>query len=87
MGLSQVRESVFTGLPVTSTATERNCGVWVVDTRNGETVGLWRFGGMVQELFDVAVIPAHWPTLVEAGDLTRRSYVLSPETLARLGHT
>ena len=86
VGLSQVRESVFTGLPVTSTAAERNCGVWVVDTRTGETVGLWRFGGMVQELFDVVVVPARWPTLVEAGDLTSRSYVLSPETLARLGH-
>src|SRR5205807_1649865 len=33
VGLSQVRErAVFSGLPITERPTERNCGVWVVDT-------------------------------------------------------
>ena len=65
-----------------ATAAERNCGVWVVDTRTGETVGFLRFDGVVQELFDVQVLPATWPVLVDAGDLTLRAYVL-PESALR----
>lgn len=84
VGLSQVRESVFTDLPITSTAAQRNCGVWVVDTRSGGIVGLVRFSGVVQELFDVALLPALHPTLVEAGDLTRHAFVLSAAGMARL---
>lgn len=82
VGLSQVRESVFSELPITQDSAERNCGVWVVDTRTGETVGFLRFDGVVQELFDVQVLPATWPVLVDAGDLTLRAYVL-PESALR----
>jgi uncharacterized protein (TIGR03032 family) len=82
VGLSQVRESVFTGLPVTESADERNCGVWAVDTRSGEIVGFVRFTGTVTEIFDVQVLPARWPHIGEPGDLTASSFALDPNTIA-----
>jgi uncharacterized protein (TIGR03032 family) len=55
IGLSQVRERVFDGIPVAARA-ERNCGVWLVDVRNGKTIGFIRFEGSVQEIFDVQLL-------------------------------
>jgi uncharacterized protein (TIGR03032 family) len=82
IGLSQVRESVFADLPITQSAAERNCGVWIIDTVTGSVVGLLRFEGVVQEIFDVAVLPqVRWPTLLDKGDLTARSYVVRPQDL------
>ena len=84
VGLSQVRESVFTQLPITEQSAERNCGVWVVDTRNGEIVGFLKFDGVVQELFDVQVLPGKWPVIVDAGPLTQNAFVLSDEGLKQV---
>ena len=86
IGLSQVRESVFKDLPVTQTATERNCGVWAVDTRSGAIVGFVRFDGMVQEVFDVQVLPGHrWPTILQNDhDLTASSFVLPDAALRQI---
>lgn len=83
IGLSQVRESVFKDLPVTQTADERNCGVWIVDTRNGDIAGFVRFEGMVQEIFDIQALPGRrWPTILrEPTDLTASSFVLPDEAL------
>lgn len=82
VGLSQVRESVFTDLPITQQAAERNCGVWVVDTRTGANVGFLKFDGAVQEIFDVKALPARWPTIVDAGELTLSAFVLPDAALA-----
>lgn len=58
VGVSQVRESAtFSGIPLTRTRGERNCGVWVVDLRNGQIVAFLRFEAAVQEIFAVAVLP------------------------------
>jgi len=85
IGLSQVRESVFTGLPITSRADERNCGVWVVDTQTGQIVGLLRFEGAVQEIFDVKVLPGiTWPTIVTDPEVLGSAFILPPDTLSRL---
>jgi uncharacterized protein (TIGR03032 family) len=58
VGLSQVRESaVFSGIPIAERAlAERNCGVWVVDLRSGQTVAFLRFEDAVQEVFAVQVM-------------------------------
>ncbi len=57
VGLSQVRESaVFSGIPVTKHREELKCGVWIVDIRNGQTVGFLRFEDGVQEIFAVQVM-------------------------------
>ena len=86
VGLSQVRESVFKDLPVTQTAQERNCGVWVVDTRSGAIAGFVKFSGVVQEIFDVQVIPGlRWPTILrEPSDLTASSFVLPDDALSQV---
>ena len=81
VGLSQVRESVFTSLPITDQATERNCGVWMVDVRTGDLVGFVKFDGVVQEIFDVRLLPARWPALVPQGDLTQSAFVLPEDAL------
>lgn len=57
VGLSQVRESaVFSGISLTERVSERNCGVWVVDIRSGQTVAFLKFEDAVQEVFAVSVL-------------------------------
>lgn len=84
IGLSQVRDSVFKDLPVTKTRDERNAGVWIVNINTGQIVGFIKFEGVIQEIFDVKLLPgAQWPTIVEPSAATSSVYVLSDETLKR----
>jgi uncharacterized protein (TIGR03032 family) len=84
IGLSQVRESnVFGGIPLTERVAERQCGVYVVDLRNGETVAFLRFEGDVQEIFDVQILPARFPELLElTSPLTGTSFTVPDAALA-----
>ena len=84
IGLSQVRESAtFSGIPLVERLTERTCGVWVVDIRDGRTLGFLRFEEGVQEIFAVQVLPARFPEMLEWGDeRLKHSYVLPDEALA-----
>ncbi|MFP5246207.1 MAG: TIGR03032 family protein, partial [Thermoanaerobaculia bacterium] len=70
VGLSQVRESnIFGGLPLTERVEERQCGIYVVDLRNGETVAWLRFEGTVHEIFDVQLLYGiRYPHIVDLGD-------------------
>ena len=86
IGLSQVRETAtFSGIPITENMEEkeRNCGVWVVDIRNGDIVAFVKFEDAVQEIFAVAVLPgARFPDLVnDDPKITGSSYVLPDEAL------
>jgi uncharacterized protein (TIGR03032 family) len=58
IGLSQVRESVFEGIPLAQrlAPSDRACGVWAIDVRSGQTVAFLKFEGSVQEIFDVQVL-------------------------------
>jgi uncharacterized protein (TIGR03032 family) len=79
VGLSQVRESsTFGDLPLTRRLSERQSGVWMVDLRTGETVGFLQFEDLVQEIFDVALLPgARFPEIAEAtGETVAVSFVL-----------
>ncbi|HWW62725.1 MAG TPA: TIGR03032 family protein, partial [Thermoanaerobaculia bacterium] len=68
IGLSQVRESVFDGIPIAKRG-ERLCGVWLVDLRSGQTTGFLRFEGSVQEIFDVQILPGiRYPDVLEPTD-------------------
>jgi len=86
IGLSQVRESaVFGGLPLLEqlSESERICGVYVVDIRNGSIVAFLRFEGIVQEIFAVTVLPGiTFPDLInEPGETLDLSFVLPEEAL------
>ncbi|MFZ6028135.1 MAG: TIGR03032 family protein [Chloroflexota bacterium] len=83
VGLSQVRETAtFGSLPLVEMVTERICGVWVVDIRNGETVAFLRFESGVQEIFAVQVVPARFPEMLPWGhEAINTSYVLPDNAL------
>jgi uncharacterized protein (TIGR03032 family) len=79
VGLSQVRETAtFGGLPLMERLDERLCGVWAVNPQSGETVGFLRFEELVQEVFEVAVLPGHrYPEIAEEGsDAASESFTL-----------
>jgi uncharacterized protein (TIGR03032 family) len=88
VGLSQVRESaVFSGIPIAERAlAERNCGVWVVDLRTGQTVAFLRFEDAVQEVFAVQVLPGlRYPELApEDPKLLADSYDLPSAALEQV---
>ncbi|MFA5885406.1 MAG: TIGR03032 family protein [Acidimicrobiia bacterium] len=86
IGLSQVREHVFEGLPLTGDGVERNCGVWVLDTRNGEIVAWVKFSGTVHEIYDVMALPRQrYPEIVEPGaELADSAFVLPDEALVEV---
>ncbi len=84
VGLSQVRESAtFSGIPLVERLTERTCGVWVVDLRDGRTLGFLRFEEGVQEIFAVQVLPGvRFPEMLEWNDeRLKHSYVLPDDAL------
>lgn len=90
VGLSQVRETVsFGDLPITESLTERICGVWVVDTRNGQIVGFLRFEDSVQEIFAVQLLPVcRYPeVLIDNAELLGSIYVLPDEALREVALT
>jgi uncharacterized protein (TIGR03032 family) len=84
VALSQVRESLFEGIPLKAEGVERSCGVWVIDLRTGATAAFLRFEGIVQELFEVlALRGVRYPEIVEPGaELLETAFVLSTEALA-----
>lgn len=84
IGLSQVRESaVFSGIPIVDEGGERACGVWVVDTRTGQTIAFLRFESGVREVFAVEALQGQrFPDMLEWNDpRLHNSYVLPDEAL------
>ena len=78
IGLSQVREHVFDGVPIAARS-ERQCGIWIVDTRSGSIAGFLRFEGIVQEIFDVQLLHGITrPELIEPDDAKLQMAFLLP---------
>jgi len=84
IGLSQVRETaVFSGIAIADRpASERFCGVWVIDTRTGNIVAFVKFTDAVQEIFGVQVLPnTRWPDLITDDKvLLSESFIVPDET-------
>ncbi len=82
IGLSQVRESVFDGIPLAKRLRldERACGVWIVDIRSGNIVAFLKFEDAVQEIFDIQVLSGiEFPELLDAASpLVRSHYEVPP---------
>jgi uncharacterized protein (TIGR03032 family) len=88
VGLSQVRESAtFSGIAIAEMKQEdRCCGVWAIDTRNGQIVGFVKFLEGVQEIFAVQVLRGiRWPeVLSEDPKRIAESYELANEALCQV---
>jgi uncharacterized protein (TIGR03032 family) len=84
IGLSQVRETaVFSGVPITEKASERNSGVWVVNLDTGQIIAFLKFEDMIQEVFAVQVLPqTKFPEIIDHNEeLIATSYFLPPAAL------
>jgi uncharacterized protein (TIGR03032 family) len=81
VGLSEVREATtFGGLPLTARLEERQCGVWVVNVESGELVGFLRFEELVEEIFEVALLPGiAFPEIAEHGSEVVNGSFVVPE--------
>jgi len=85
VGLSEVRETaVFGSIPITESASERICGVWVVDIKAAKVVGWLRFEGDVREIFAVEALSGRVsPELIQSHESVLDStFVTPPGTLA-----
>jgi len=85
VGLSQVRETAtFSDFPLLEALEERICGVYVCDTRNGQTIGFIRFEGDVQEIFAVQVLwDTAFPEMLESDDELLNSCYVIPDAALR----
>jgi uncharacterized protein (TIGR03032 family) len=61
VGLSKLRSASFTGLALerrlAADQQQAQCGLVVVDLNRGEVVHWLRFGNLIEELFDIVVLP------------------------------
>lgn len=85
VGLSLPRDRTFGGLELDERLrakdTPPRCGLWVVDLRNGDVRHWLRFEGMVQEIYDVQVLPGvACPLAMGSDDLDRLDRVIRPES-------
>jgi uncharacterized protein (TIGR03032 family) len=85
VGVSRVRAGTYAWAPLLGRCQGNQCGIWVVDTRNGGIVAYLRLEGPVEEVLDIAVLPGiPMPELVEPeADLVSNSFVLPEESLAQ----
>ncbi|MBS0263742.1 MAG: TIGR03032 family protein [Planctomycetes bacterium] len=85
VGLSQVRESaIFSGIAIAERpASERCCGVWVVDIDARQVVAFVRFEDAVQEIFAVEVLAgSRYPEVVlDNRSILANTYVLPDDVV------
>ncbi len=84
VGLSRIRETAtFSGIPIAEKAKERNCGIWIIDLRNGEVAGILRFTQGVEEIFAVQALPGmRFPEMLDKySQLALESYFIPPEVI------
>ncbi|MBN9521377.1 TIGR03032 family protein [bacterium] len=81
VGLCQIRERhIFGGLPVQERHARLVCGVAVVDTRTGTTVGMLEFTAGCTELFDVVWLPGvRRPMLLNPAHPAHAEAVTAPD--------
>jgi len=89
IGLSQLRESnAFTDIEITEANADRQSGVWAVHIGTGNTIGLLKFTGGVQEIFAVqAVRGTLFPEIIHEGEFLHTSYALPDEALREVAYS
>jgi len=86
VGLSQLREDgAFTDIEMTEDNADRHSGVWAVHIPSGRTLGLLKFTGGVQEIFDVQIMHGVLrPEIIHEGDVLATTYALPDEALGEV---
>ncbi len=86
IGLSQLRESnAFTDIPITEDNADRQSGVWAVHLETGNTIGLLKFTGGVQEIFAVQALPGIlMPEIIHEGELLTNSFAIPDQMLSQV---
>ena len=89
IGLSQLRETnAFTDIEITEDNRDRQSGVWAVHIGTGNTIGLLKFTGGVQEIFAVQALPGIlFPEIIHEGEHLATSYALPDDALREVGFT
>lgn len=89
IGLSQLRETnAFTDIEITDDNKDRQSGVWAVHIGTGNTIGLLKFTGGVQEIFAVQALQGIlFPEIIHEGEHLATSYALPDEALREVGFT
>jgi uncharacterized protein (TIGR03032 family) len=80
IGMSKIREKhIFGGLPVQQRCPRLQCGLAVVDTRNGAQVGLFEYTAGCEELYDVRFLPGRErPTILNLDKAAVREAMATP---------
>jgi uncharacterized protein (TIGR03032 family) len=88
IGLSQLRETdAFTDIEITEANADRQSGIWAVHIASGRTIGLLKFTGGVQEVFDVQALHGmRFPEIIDEGDLLASSYALPDAALGEVAY-
>ncbi len=81
IGMCQIREKhIFGGLPVQERFANLQCGVALIDTRNGTQLGMLHFTAGAQELFEVQFLPGlRRPMLLNRDKPAVRDAFTAPE--------
>jgi uncharacterized protein (TIGR03032 family) len=81
VGLSQIRERhIFGGMPVQQNAGPLKCGVAVVDTQSGQSIGMFEFTSGVEEIYDVQFLPGtRRPMILNLDKEATRQAFTAPE--------
>lgn len=89
IGLSRLREAgAFTDIEITEANADRQSGIWAVHIDSGKTVGLLKFTGGVDEIFDVQALHGiGFPEIVHEGDLLATAYALPDAALGEVALT
>ncbi|MEO7323700.1 MAG: TIGR03032 family protein [Dokdonella sp.] len=89
IGLSQLRETnAFTEIEITEANTDRQSGVWAVHIGTGNTIGLLKFTGGVQEIFAVQALKGVlFPEIIHEGEFLASAYALPDEALREVAFT
>lgn len=88
VGVSRARgTSTFSGIEITKEVAERDSGIWVIDTNNGNTVAALKFGDDIDEVFSVELMPHKYPVLLPyPSDTTHETFILDKHTVSNFRH-
>jgi hypothetical protein len=82
------KTNAFTDIELTDDNSDRQSGVWAMHIGSGQTIGLLKFTGGVQEIFAVQALPdILFPQIIHEGEYLASAYALPDEALREVSFT